>query len=76
ERFCPGQRIELPDLRAEVLSVDQRGFPTEVKFDFAAPLEDASFSWLQWDWKPIGFGSYHPFSIPALGQTVELAGPL
>jgi len=75
ELFCPGQRIELPDLCAEVLRVDRRGFPTEVKFDFAVPLEDVSLRWLQWSWKPNGFGSYHPFTIPAPGQTVELAGP-
>jgi len=74
ELFCPEQRIDLPDVCVEVLSVDQRGFPTEVKFDFAVPLEDASLHWLQWNWKPIGFGSYRPFPIPASGQAITLPG--
>jgi len=76
ELFCPGQRIDLPDVCVEVLSVDRHGFPTEVKFDFAVPLDDLSLHWLQWDWEPRGTGTYRPFPIPALGQTVSLPGLL
>jgi hypothetical protein len=76
ELFQPGWRAELPEVSVDLLSVDSDGFPSEVRFDFTVPLEDASLHWLQWNWRPTGFGSYSPFPIPALGETITLAGPL
>jgi hypothetical protein len=76
EPFHAGQRVELPDLAVEVLSVDDAGSPTAAQFDFSHFLDSPSLLWLRWHWKPIGLGSYSPFTIPAVGETVVIPGPL
>ncbi len=75
EPFGVGQRVELPDLAVEVLSVDGAGSPTATQFDFSCSLDSPSLYWLQWHWKPVGLGSYSPFAIPAVGETVVIPGP-
>jgi hypothetical protein len=74
EPFHSGSRVELPEVSVEVLSIGTDGLPTEVRFDFAVALEDTSLHWLRWNWKPVGFGGYVPFDIPAVGETVTLPG--
>ena len=66
-----GDKVVLPRLTVEVLKVDDKGLPVEITCRFAAPLDDASLRWLAWDWHD---KSYLPFTVPALGQTVELKG--
>ncbi len=67
-----GQHIRVPRMDAEVLTVDERGFPVETAFEFDVPLEDASLKWLFWEWEK---ERYEPFVVPAIGGTAELVGP-
>lgn len=67
-----GQRISLPRMEVEVLTVDERGFPVEAAFEFDVPLEDSSLKWLQWDWDD---DVYRPFDLPAVGGAADLVGP-
>jgi hypothetical protein len=73
--FRAGEKIELGDMSVEVTGVDDDGQPTEVLFQFAAPLDDPSLCWLQWSWKHGGLGSYSRFTVPAVGETLHLPGP-
>lgn len=70
--FHVGQRILLPRLDVEVLAVDERGLPLEMAFTFDVSLEDASLKWLYWHW---GKKRYRAFDVPAIGETMRLAGP-
>jgi len=70
--FHVGQRISLPRLDVEILAVDERGLPLELAFTFDVPLEDASLKWLYWNW---GKKRYKAFDVPAIGETMRLAGP-
>jgi hypothetical protein len=74
ERFGmhAGERIVLPRLTVEVISVDGKGLPTQVLFTFAAALEDGSVCWVWFNWDD---GCYHPFEVPAIGEGTEIAGP-
>jgi hypothetical protein len=67
-----GDRISLPRMEVEVLAVDGRGFPTEAAFEFETPLEDASLTWLVWDWDD---DVYRSLTLPQVGQSVRLMGP-
>ena len=73
--FKPGEKIELSDMSAEVISVDAYGQPTTVRFDFDVSLDDSSLHWLQWHWKKNGFGYYSIFQVPAVGKKLNLGGP-
>jgi hypothetical protein len=73
--FKAGEKTELSDMSAEVISVDADGQPIKVRFDFDAPLNNPSLRWLQWNWKKSGFGSYSIFKIPAIGETYFTTGP-
>lgn len=64
-----GERIELNDLVVEVGTVSSDGRPVEVDFRFTCPLEDPSLHWLQWM-----DGTFVPFPVPEVGQTVNLPG--
>lgn len=78
-----GEQIILTDLIIEVTEVSEIGLPTEVKFTFNRPLEDDSFKWLYWNWKPdenskpgdASYLEYRPFEVPAIGESVRLLGP-
>ncbi|UCF43392.1 MAG: hypothetical protein JSV99_00215 [Planctomycetota bacterium] len=74
ERFGmhAGEQISLPRLTVEIVAVDARGLPTQVLFRFAAALEDPSLCWLEFDWED---GCYHPFEVPAIGESTEVPGP-
>jgi hypothetical protein len=43
----PGERFELPDMIVEIRDLTDRGFPSDVAFRFAVPLEDASLRWFE-----------------------------
>jgi hypothetical protein len=71
--LMPGtERIVLTDLAIEVSAVGEDGFPKEVAFQFVVPLDDPSLRWLKWDWQS---WSYVPFGVPAVGKSVQIAGP-
>jgi hypothetical protein len=67
-----GQQVELTGMRAEVIALTANGRPLEARMQFTVPLEDASLKWLQWDWER---NAYVPFTLPAVGETVRVAGP-
>jgi hypothetical protein len=73
--FKLGEKTELSDMSAEVISVDTDGQPTKVRFYFRVSLDDPSLRWLQWNWKKRGFGSYSEFKIPSIGETSFTTGP-
>ena len=62
-----GYRVELAGMMVEVTEVNDLGRPTEARFEFAVPLEDASLRWLQFKDR-----EFVPFQPPAIGQSVEL----
>jgi uncharacterized membrane protein YeaQ/YmgE (transglycosylase-associated protein family) len=67
-----GHRTELPGLAVEVQEVSEDGFPTQVAFRFNTSLDSPNFCWLWFDWRTF---STKPFTVPAIGQSVMLAGP-
>lgn len=73
--FKPGEKIELSDMSAEVISVDANGQPTTVRFDFDVSLDDPALRFQQWNWKKSGFGSYTKFKVPVVGEHSFTNGP-
>jgi hypothetical protein len=73
--FKAGEKTELSDMSAEVISIDADGQLTTVRFDFDVSLDNPSLRWLQWNWKGSGFGSYSKFKIPSIGETSFTTGP-
>jgi len=73
--FHTGEQVELTGMSVEVIGVDEAGQPVEVQFRFAVSLDDPSLSWLQWNWKKSGFGSYSRFKVPAVGEKAYIEGP-
>ena len=73
--FKPGEKIELTDMTAKIISVDADGQPTKVRFEFDVSLDDPSLCWQQWNWKKSGFGSYSTFKIPPIGEALYTTGP-
>jgi len=73
--FRAGEQVELTGMSVEVIDVDRKGQPTQVLFRFAVSLDDSSLSWLQWNWKKGGFGSYSRFNVPAVGEKTYIPGP-
>jgi hypothetical protein len=67
DRFHAGQRAVLPGLTVTVESLDSRGDPAQVRYDFAVPLEDPSLRWMYWH-----DGVYRPWTPPAIGQTQKV----
>lgn len=67
-----GQQVELTGMVAEVTVLTDDGRPAEARMQFAVPLEDSSFMWLQWDWQK---ETYVPFVLPEVGETVRVSGP-
>ena len=73
--FKPGEKTELSNMTAEIISVDADSQPTAVRFDFDVSLDDPALNFQQWNWKKRGFGSYTKFKIPPIGETAYTAGP-
>ncbi len=67
EPYQIGQRIEQRRVSIEIIAVTDDARPAEIRVDFDADLEDASWRWLQW--QDGGFVAWHP---PAVGATVTL----
>ena len=63
-----GQRIELCDMAAEILTLTQDQRPLKVRFSFTKPLENRTICFYQW--KKTGF---IPFTPPDIGHSVQLA---
>jgi hypothetical protein len=63
--LTPGDRLDLPGLAVEVLSVKEDGRPWEVRFRFDVPLEHPSLRWRQWKGR-----GYEPFRPPPVGGAV------
>jgi len=62
-----GQRVNLIGVTAEITAITDDGRPAEVAFRFAMKLENRLFRWMQWK-----NGSYVPFALPAVGETIIL----
>ena len=71
-RCKKGDRYDLGGLTVEVLESDASDLPSRVAFRFDTSLDSPDFHWLWFDWRT---GSYQPFKIPAIGQSVTLPGP-
>jgi len=63
-----GSRVVLPGMTAEVMKLNQEGWPQEVRYRFSSPLEDPSLVWLQ-----IQNNASVPFMLPAIGETLVLS---
>jgi hypothetical protein len=66
-----GERVIRKSFVVEVLEVSARGVPRSVAFRFARPLEDENTVWAFFDWRR---RAHARFALPAVGDTVEIAG--
>ncbi|MCK6529273.1 hypothetical protein L6R50_17535, partial [Myxococcota bacterium] len=57
-----GDRVELPDLVAEVAAVGPSGHPTELRFRLGSPLDSPRYVWLT-----LEAGALVPFELPPVG---------
>lgn len=71
--YKKGDQYQLKGLTVEILEVDASALPARVAFHFDTRLESPDFRWFWFDWRT---RSTEPFTIPAIGQTVTLPGPL
>ena len=62
-----GEKIGLTNMTARITGLTDDGRPAEVRFEFSSPLEDKSFTWLQWK-----EGKYVIFQPPSPGTEVSL----
>ena len=65
-----GYRVELEGMSVEVVSLNEQGEPSQLRFRFDVPLEDPSLHWVRWE-----DGVYVPFQPPAMGQRLKLPAP-
>jgi hypothetical protein len=70
--FQNGDRVVRQGFIAEVLEVSPGGGPRAVAFHFDKPLESEEFVWLYFDCRR---QEVLPFVPPAIGESVEIAGP-
>ena len=70
--YKKGDRYPLKGLTVEILEVDTSDLPSRVAFHFDTSLDSPEFRWLWFDWRTF---STESFKVPAIGQTVTLAGP-
>ena len=67
--FRVGETVELAAFEVEILEmIDDR--PSVVRFRFDRPLEDPGLRWVHWQ-----EGEYVPFTLPGIGQTLQLSAP-
>ncbi|MBN2272244.1 MAG: hypothetical protein JXN61_16650, partial [Sedimentisphaerales bacterium] len=70
--FVAGERVELDRLAIEIKAVDADGQPVAAEFTFDVSLDEPSMRWFVWQYdlkEP-----YIPFTVPAAGESVEIAG--
>ncbi len=65
--FTPGERILLSDVELTIVEVTAHGWPREVQFRFAAPLEHERWRLLRWH-----DGEFVRLSPPAVGERISL----
>lgn len=65
-----GHVVELPRMRVEVVGIDPKGQPTDLRFRFPVPLEDPSLRWITWKGK-----GFVPFIPPAVGESLVVPVP-
>jgi hypothetical protein len=71
-RSKKGDRHDLGGFTVEVLDSSAADMATRVAFRFDRSLDSPEFHWLWWDWQNF---AYEAFPVPAIGQSVTLAGP-
>jgi hypothetical protein len=71
-KYKKGDCYNLGGLTVEVLETDASDLPSRVAFRFDTSLDSPEFRWLWFDWRT---SSTKPFRVPAIGQSVTLAGP-
>ena len=64
--FEVGHRVVFANVAIEITRVNAEGWPTEARFDFARPLEDASFRFMQWQNQTLT-----PFTLPRIGERID-----
>jgi hypothetical protein len=78
-KYNKGDRYDLGSLTVKVLEVDASDLPSRVAFRFNTSLDSPHFHWLRFDLQAATCEPYQPpyqpFKIPAIGQSVTLAGP-
>ncbi len=62
--FALGERVELTGMTVEVTKLAEEGWPLEVVYRFAVPLEHPSLVWLE-----LQNGALVPFTPPAVGES-------
>ena len=65
--FPEDYRLDLSDVRVEVISLTEDRRPRRVRFTFAVPLEDPSLRWVLFE-----DGRYVPFAVPPVGGLVNI----
>ena len=68
EPLRAGWTREMSNVRIEVIEAAPEGSPRLTKFTFKEPLDSAKLHWLTW-----AGDRYAPFSLPSLGERMELA---
>jgi len=69
----PGDRLSLRGMTAEILEVSELGLPARVAFHFEQSLDSPLYYWLRFDWRRF---AYTQFSIPRIGETILVEGPV
>lgn len=64
-----GQEVRLDGITIRVTALNGNGQPTEFRVIFDLPLEHPDIQWVRWTW---GSG-YTAFTLPAIGETIEVA---
>ena len=67
-----GERIEAGRVAVEIKAVDSAGQPVAAEFRFDVSLDDPSLHWVMWQYDLMVH--YVPFAVPAVGESVEIAG--
>jgi hypothetical protein len=70
--FEAGETVESGRVAIEIKAVDGTGQPVAAEFRFDASLDDPSFYWVMWQYDLKVH--YVPFAVPAVGESVEIAG--
>ena len=68
EHFAAGQHFEMPGLSVVVETLDARGDPEQVRYEFPVALDDPSLRWMSWQ-----NGVYVPWIPPAVGDTQKFS---
>ncbi|HEY3860919.1 MAG TPA: hypothetical protein VGO59_03445 [Verrucomicrobiae bacterium] len=66
-----GDEAKSKAFTARILDASPEGAPRSVAFDFGQPLESDGRIWLYFDWRRL---AHLPFTLPKIGETVEIAG--